>query len=381
MEQATRVQILQDIIRINTVNDHEKNVTDYIAKLFDHYGIKYETFEQFPGRTNLVAEIGQGTDERILGFTGHQDTVAISDESKWTYNPFSATIVGDRVYGRGAGDMKSGLAAIVVALIELVQEGRLPKGKLRFLATIGEEYGAPGAYYLTDKGYARDLNALVVAEPHNGNVNYAHCGSLNYRIKSYGKAVHSSIPELGVNALTNLVKYINKEPELFDNAPLDPLLGGLAHSVTVMRAGDQVNSIPEYAYLDGNIRPTKVFNNQLVIDTIENALAELNQEDGVHLEFELIHNFFPVTTEPEHPFVKLVQDTSNKYFEKESELEISHGATDASVFVQDNPDLPVVIFGADDGGRSHQVDEYTTISSYIATIESLKEIAQDYFEE
>ncbi len=380
MEQATRVQILQDLIRINTVNDHEKNVADYIAKLFDKYGVKYETFEQFPGRTNLVATIGAGKDDRILGFTGHMDTVAISDPSKWTYDPFSATIVGDKVFGRGAGDMKSGLAAIVVAIIELTQENKLPKGILRFLATIGEEYGAPGAYYLTDKGYARDLDALVVAEPHNGNVTSAHCGSFNYRIKSYGKAVHSSIPELGINALTNLVKYINKEPELFDNAPIDPLLGGLAHSVTVMHAGDQVNSIPEYAYLYGNIRPTKVFNNQMVIDTIQNAVNELNKEDGVQLDFEIIHNFFPVSTQPDHEFVQLVQKTSNKHFDKEAELTISHGATDASVFVQDNAELPVVIFGADDGGRSHQVDEYTTISSYISTIESLKDIAQEYFE-
>lgn len=378
MEKQEKIQILQDLIKINTVNGNEAEVANYIAKLFDKHGIKYEILEQFPGRSNLVAEIGQKTDKRILGFTGHQDTVAVSDETKWTHNPFSAEIVGDKVFGRGAGDMKSGLAAIIVAIVELVDAGTLPTGTLRFIATVGEEYGAPGAYYLTEKGYAHDLDALLVGEPHNGNVTYAHCGSFNYRIKSYGKSVHSSVPETGINSLTNLVKYINVEEHLFDDAKNDDLLGGLAHSVTVLHAGDQVNSIPDYAYLDGNIRPTKVFNNEMVIEHIKDAVKKLNEEDGVQLEFEVIHNFYPMSTDPNSDFVKLVAQKSEKYFGRKPELTIDHGATDASVFVQDNTTMPVVIFGPD-SDRSHQIDEFTTIPSYLDTIEALKAVALDYF--
>ena len=380
MNKEERIKIFTDILAINSVNDNEGAVHEYLATLLNAHGIKTQLFEERPGRKSLVAEIGQGTDSRVLGFSGHADTVTVPDESKWTYQPFAGTVVGDLIYGRGAADMKGGLAAIVIAMVELADAGTLPAGTVRLLGTVGEEYDAYGAKDLTERGVSADLAGLVITEPTEGNITYAHAGALNYRVKSFGKTVHSSTPEKGINAIYNLTKFVVAEQSLFDSVPVDDSLGKIAHSLTIIKGGDQINSIPEYAEVDGNIRPTPSFSNQQVIDLIQAKIDELNKEDGVKLELEVIHNFLPVATPKDSSFLKFVQEVGTKHFKKEPVLQVELGGTDASDFVVKNPTLPVAIFGNNSFGSSHQIDEHTDITSYFALIESIKEISLRFFE-
>ncbi len=380
MNKEERIKIFTDILAINSVNDNEGAVHEYLATLLNAHGIKTQLFEERPGRKSLVAEIGQGTDSRVLGFSGHADTVTVPDESKWTYQPFAGTVVGDLIYGRGAADMKGGLAAIVIAMVELADAGTLPAGTVRLLGTVGEEYDAYGAKDLTERGVSADLAGLVITEPTEGNITYAHAGALNYRVKSFGKTVHSSTPEKGINAIYNLTKFVVAEQSLFDSVPVDDSLGKIAHSLTIIKGGDQINSIPEYAEVDGNIRPTPSFSNQQVIDLIQAKIDELNKEDGVKLELEVIHSFLPVATPKDSSFLKFVQEVGTKHFKKEPVLQVELGGTDASDFVVKNPTLPVAIFGNNSFGSSHQIDEHTDITSYFALIESIKEISLRFFE-
>lgn len=149
-----------------------------------------------------MAEISNGQG-RVLGISGHMDVVAAGDQKLWSQDQYGADIVDGKLYGRGATDMKSGLAALVIAMIEAKQKGDF-SGTIRLLATVGEESGEVGARQLTDLGYADDLDAIIVAEPFNGRILYAHGGSYNYKIKSHGISAHSSTPDLGENAIHHL---------------------------------------------------------------------------------------------------------------------------------------------------------------------------------
>ncbi|WP_295729111.1 ArgE/DapE family deacylase [uncultured Limosilactobacillus sp.] len=383
MEKDEQIQVLEDLIKINSVNGNEIEVANYLKQLFNDHGLDAKIDAFGDRRANLIVEFGEG--DQVFGVTGHMDTVAVGDEAKWSHSPFNPTRNGDRLYGRGAADMKSGLAAEVVALIELHDAGQLPKGHVRFIATAGEEYGTPGANRLEAAGVADDLIGLLVGEPTSGNVVYAHSGSLNYRIISTGKAVHSSQPENGVNAIDALVDYCVKERHLFDDAPTDPYLGKVKHSVTVVSGGDQVNTIPDSAWLKGNIRPTKSFNNDHVISKIEQAVREVNAKGQGQLTFELIHNFRPVASDPHSKFVERALRATQKAYHSlpahhQPTLKTINGATDASVFVKCNPDLPVIVLGADDWRIAHQINEYTTISSYLATIQTYREIIEHFFD-
>ena len=382
MEEKEKIKILQDLIQINSVNGNELEVAEYLHKLFAKSNLELKVDEFGDRRANLVLDVGQS--EKVLGLTGHMDTVALGNEDKWNYPPLEAKIDGDRLYGRGAADMKSGLAALAIAIIELSDLGKIP-GHIRFIATAGEEYGTPGANRLRDLGVAKDLDALVVGEATNGDIIYAHSGSFNYRIVSHGKSVHSSTPELGNNALDALVDFAAIERTLFDDVPRDPYLGELKHSVTILNVGEQVNTIPDEGELYGNIRPTSAFNNKQIVERLKSAVDEVNDKNGAKLTFELIHDWYPVVSNPEDDFVQTALTVSQEVFSnyvegKQPELITMNGATDASVFVKDNTNLPVIILGPGESNVSHQIDEYTTISSYLALVEIYKQIILRYFE-
>lgn len=379
MDKEKQAKILKDLIQINSVNGNEIDVAVYLAKLFEQYGFKTEIDAFGDRRANLIVEFGSDSSKRVLGVTGHMDTVAIGNRNNWHHDPFGAETQGDRLYGRGAADMKSGLAAQVIALIELKESGWQPDGKIRFIATAGEEYGTPGANRLEERGIAKDLDALIVGEPTGGNIVYATSGSYNYQVICKGRSAHSSMPERGVNAVSGLARFIELEDRLFDNVPLDQYLGSVKHSITILKAGDQVNTIPDHAELRGNIRPTRAFDNQKVTQRLNQAIDYLNQTTDYQLSLNILNDWWPIATDPQNELVKLALTASKNSYQKDPELTIINGATDASVFVKHRPELPVIVLGADEWSRAHQVDEYTTWSSYFATISAYQTIMRDFF--
>lgn len=379
MDKEKQAKILKDLIQINSVNGNEIDVAAYLAKLFEQYGFKTEIDAFGDRRANLIVEFGSDSSKRVLGVTGHMDTVAIGNRNNWHHDPFGAETQGNRLYGRGAADMKSGLAAQVIALIELKESGWQPDGKIRFIATAGEEYGTPGANRLEERGIAKDLDALIVGEPTGGNIVYATSGSYNYQVICKGRSAHSSMPERGVNAVSGLARFIELEDRLFDNVPFDQYLGSVKHSITILKAGDQVNTIPDHAELRGNIRPTRAFDNQKVTQRLNQAIDYLNQTTDYQLSLNILNDWWPIATDPQNELVKLALTASKNSYQKDPELTIINGATDASVFVKHRPELPVIVLGADEWSRAHQVDEYTTWSSYFATISAYQTIMRDFF--
>lgn len=380
MEASEQVKVLQDLIQIHSVNGNEIEVAKYLQQLLETHGITAEVDEFGDRRANLTALIGQGKTDRVLGLTGHMDTVAVTNPDRWQHDPFGGNIVGgNKIYGRGAADMKSGLAAQAIALIELKEAGALPTGTVKFIATAGEELGTPGAYRLEKQGAAKGLNGLVVGEPTGGNVIFAHSGSMNYEVDSIGKSAHSSMPDRGINAITGLLKYVEAESDLFTGTPDDPYLGKVQHSVTVIDGGDQVNTIPDHAKLQGNIRPTAAFDNQAVADRLNAAIDKINHQTPYQLKLNIFQDYHPISTDPDSKFVQSALAAAKQFFPHEVKTDIINGATDASVFTIHRPDLPVIVLGSDSWDVAHQTDEFTTIPSYLATVKTYQQIIKDFF--
>ena len=273
MGNEEKIAILQEMIRIKSVNGNEGEVAAYLNQLLNQHGIQGEIISHTEGRDNLVATYhnGQG---RVLGLSGHMDVVSAGDESNWTYPPFAAEIKGNRLYGRGTTDMKSGLAAMVIAMIELKESGKPFNGTIKLLATVGEEVGELGSEQLTKAGYVDDLDGLIIGEPTNYHLMYTHMGSINYTVVSHGKEAHSSMPQEGYNAINHLNEFITRANEQMDALANDfqnSALGKTIHNVTVINGGNQVNSIPSQAQLQGNIRSIPEFPNDQIIDLLQNA--------------------------------------------------------------------------------------------------------------
>lgn len=377
MEKEKKISILQDVIRIKSVNGNEKEVAEYFQNLLKEYDIESELVDyEEPGRSNLVATIQKG-EGKTLGISGHLDVVSAGDESQWKYPPYDAHIEGNKLYGRGSTDMKSGTTALILSLIEMKEEGIEFEGTIKLLLTVGEEVGELGSMQLTELGYADDLDALLIAEPTSYSIVYAHKGSINYTVESHGKSSHSSMPEEGINAINQLNQFItkaNKEmDEVMDKYEND-ILGKFIHNITVIEGGDQVNSIPDYAKVEANIRSIPEFSNDQTVELLEKIIDEINEDLDGTLKLIVDFDKQPVESDPDS---ELIQNIQNIFDENLPLIGIS-ATTDAAEFTKAEKDFDVVIFGPGVPSLPHQVDEYVEIDNYLEFIDVYKKLFPAY---
>ncbi|HAC3175695.1 TPA_asm: ArgE/DapE family deacylase [Listeria innocua] len=377
MERDRKIQILKDIVNIDSTNGHEEQVANYLQKLFADYGIESEKVQYDVDRASLVSEIGSN-DGKVLAFSGHMDVVDAGDVSKWKFPPFEATEHEGKLYGRGATDMKSGLAAMVIAMIELHEEKQKLNGKIRLLATVGEEVGELGAEQLTQKGYADDLDGLIIGEPSGHRIVYAHKGSINYTVKSTGKNAHSSMPEFGVNAIDNLLLFYNEVEKFVKSIDAtNEILGDFIHNVTVIDGGNQVNSIPEKAQLQGNIRSIPEMDNETVKQVLVKIINKLNKQENVNLELIFDYDKQPVFSDKNSDLVHIAKSVASDIVKEEIPLLGISGTTDAAEFTKAKKEFPVIIFGP--GNETpHQVNENVSVENYLEMVDVYKRIAIEF---
>ncbi|EKM9526001.1 ArgE/DapE family deacylase [Listeria monocytogenes] len=377
MDRQKKIQILKDMVNIDSTNGHEEQVANYLQKLLAEHGIESEKVQYDVDRASLVSKIGS-SDEKVLAFSGHMDVVDAGDVSKWKFPPFEATEHEGKIYGRGATDMKSGLAAMVIAMIELHEEKQKLNGKIRLLATVGEEVGELGAEQLTQKGYADDLDGLIIGEPSGHRIVYAHKGSINYTVKSTGKNAHSSMPEFGVNAIDNLLLFYNEVEKFVKSIDAtNELLGDFIHNVTVIDGGNQVNSIPEKAQLQGNIRSIPEMDNETVKQVLVKIINKLNKQENVNLELIFDYDKQPVFSDKNSDLVHIAKSVASDIVKEEIPLLGISGTTDAAEFTKAKKAFPVIIFGP--GNETpHQVNENVPVENYLEMIDVYKRIAIEF---
>jgi succinyl-diaminopimelate desuccinylase len=357
------VDVLRDLVNINTSNGNEIKTATYIKTLLEKFDINATIIPITDSRVDLVAEIGNG--EPVLGISGHMDVVPAGDENNWNSDPFILDERDNKLYGRGTSDMKSGLAAMIIAMIQIKENNLLSRGTIRLMATMGEEVGELGSQKLYEDGYMDDVDALVIGEPSGYMVVYAHKGSMDIKLKSKGKAAHSSLPEEGYNAIDPLISLLNKANKLFkDSNKQNSLLGKATFSTTIIEGGNQVNSIPEFASSEMNIRTIPEFDNKEVEKIMEDLVHKQN-EAGAEITMDIYMSQPSVETDSNSSLVKLSKDLGTKYAGFDVEAVAIPPVTDASNLLKGkSKSFPLAIFGPG-SDTPHKVDEYVDKQMYL----------------
>ncbi len=354
IEDDAALKILADVIKIPSVNDHELTVAKYLQALLAKYDISAKIHPITGDRANLVAEIGH--EQPVLAVSGHMDVVAAGDLAAWDTDPFTLVEKSGQLFGRGVTDMKAGLVALVVAMINIQQQGGPKHGTIRLLATMGEEVGEAGSAAFYQQGAMQDAAGLLIAEPSTVYGTAAEQkGSCDLKLTSKGKAVHSSTPERGYNALVPLIKLLNEANDYFETIPAGEM-GPVRFNIDVLNGGDQVNSLPDLATALVNVRTIPEYDNDQVTQKLADLIAAYNQQ-GADIKMTAIMNESPIATTADNRLVKLVQTIGKPYAGRDVVVASSPGITDASNLAKRQPaDFPFAVYGPGNMTQ-HQVNE------------------------
>lgn len=402
-----KVEILSEIVAIPSVNDNELAVAQYLAQWLNQYDIDTH-IDYISGQSaNLIATIGSG--KPVVAVSGHMDVVNEGNHDDWTSPPFELTERNGHLYGRGAADMKSGLAALVIAMIEIKASGQLKNGTIKLLATAGEEMEQAGSEQLYRKGYMDDVDALVIAEPSYPSIVYAHKGSMDIKITSKGRSSHSSTPFMGENAITPLIELIqninqayeditqsikgtaldygNMVNQMADQLPsfvskdeVQTRIQGLVMTNSMINGGSQVNSVPDHATATFNVRTIPEYDNTKVKALFEKYINEANQR-GAHLTHDIYLDLDPVVTTGDNHLFKLGHQLAQTYFDSSALIDTPTVAvTDASNLLKGKSEaFPFLMIGPGQG--PHQIDECVNKVHYLKFIDYYIELLLTYLNE
>jgi len=349
------ISLTQKLLAFQTINPpgNELEVAQFVGKLLLENGFEVSYPEYEENRLHLVAEKGVSGEVAPLVFSGHFDTVPLGEKS-WSKDPFSGVIEGDRIYGRGSSDMKGGLAAMTVAAIEATRTS-VPPGGIRLIFSAGEELGCLGISQLVKSGCELGkARAVLVGEPTANFPAIGHKGALYLTARCTGKTAHSSMPELGDNAIYKAARAVLRAEKFRFQAEHDLLLGLPSINVGKFRGGMNVNSVPDLAEFTIDIRTTTRTPHQTLLERLKHELGdEVVLETMVDLE--------PVSNAESDPFVQMVYQVCGIDENSSSGLKALPYLTDGSVLQACYGAVPTIILGPGEPSLAHQTDEYCSV--------------------
>lgn len=360
------VSLTKQLVGIDTVNPpgNEAQAVHLVAPILKAAGFDIKEYDYAPGRRSLVAHKGR-TDRPSVLLSGHLDTVPFGAKP-WATPPLEATCVDRKLYGRGAADMKGGVAVLITAAVEFSR--RIKDRPITVVLSADEEKGCGGVTRLIAEGVIPLALCVLVAEPTNNVPCLGHKGVFWLKSLFHGKTAHSAFPELGDNALFKAAQaVVALNNNIFDDN-FHPIMGEATLVTSRLFSGDNYNSVPDLAELGIDIRSTVNWSHEDMLSTIEKVLEPLQPE------IEIILNLPPIWTNPDSQVVDVIFSACDEVRGKKHVPQIVTIYTDGGILGPGLGKVPVVILGPGDTGMTHQVDEFVSVDDLIQCVEIYLEI-------
>lgn len=365
----TSLDWLDKLIAFDTTSRYSNlSLIEYLANAFNDFKINpiliYDSKEP---KANLLATL-PGRDGRVTGgivLSGHTDVVPV-DGQEWDSNPFQATIKNNRVYGRGACDMK-GYIAVVMALIPQFRTMSLDF-PVHFAFSYDEEIGCLGAPHLIDKILEFDYQpaACIVGEPTSMLPVIGHKGKQSYKCQIHGVAAHSSLTEQGSNAIehaASLISYIRGLSLDFKNKGYHDHSYDVPYTTlttNLIKGGNSYNTIPNLCEFIFEFRNLAVDNpdelHQKIVGFVEDELKPMmkSEQTAADVTLDTIAKAPGLDTNPSEALVRAAQLVcrNNKL------LKVAY-ATEAGLFQQAR--IPTIVCGPGSIEQAHRANEYVDI--------------------
>lgn len=360
------LDIVCELIRIPSENPpgSEEAAARYVLQLLRDEGIEAELQWAAPQRPNVVARLKGTAEGPSLLYNGHLDVVPAGEG--WSEDPFAAVIRGGELIGRGAADMKSGVAAMLYAAILLHRRGCPFAGELILLFNVDEERENVGMRHFLRSGVHADF--AVIGEPTDLGICTAHKGVGRYRIRTAGVAGHAAKVLEPDNAIPKMAALISAlEPlrsRLKESA--DPLLGYATLNVTQIKGGTAPNIVPQHCEIEVDRRVIPGETAAQVLEQLKetlNAAAGTSSSAGLsagtgEVTYEVDdYLFIPASTIPQdHELVQALVEVTGDVLGNPSAIGIFEATCEAP-FLSVDLGIPTVIFGPGSLDQAHVKDE------------------------
>jgi len=381
------VDFTRRLVRIPSVYDparglNEESAAELVIEQMRSFGWDPETDVVAPGRPNVIATIDGGEPGPTLMFEGHLDVVTEGNPDEWTHDPFGAELEGGRIWGRGAADMKSGVAAMLFAADELARRRPFP-GRVVVATLVDEEGMMIGAKDFVARGRAAGIDAAVCCEPEGGEVCHVAKGALRLRIGLTGKMAHGAMPFQGRNpnraAAAVLDALARLEARLQDLHGEHPYLGLVWVTPTVLRSGEpaQMNVMPAEAQIWVDVRTIPSVEHDAVITELRQVVCDAGAPLGVTTVVEVIDDRPPVATPEDDPLVRALLAAHAAVGTSPARLGGVPGATDGTVLTS-RAGIPTVVYGPGGKWIAHQADEFVEVDDVITHAEVYVDAAERF---
>lgn len=391
------LEILKDLIRIPSVNPmgrevsgdiyYEGRMTEHLQKWCEGLGLSFEREEVHTGRENLYAllpgTVSLEDGGPLIVWEVHQDTVPIEG---MTIDPFEPNIAEGKIYGRGACDIKGGMAAMMAAIEALKKSPPPTMPNIVIAFAVNEEHGFTGATALArqfqsgqSKFFPRIPDAVVVAEPTDLNVVVAHKGAVRWRLETQGKAAHSSDPSRGKNAVYDMARVVSELEKIataeVPAAGSHPRLGSPTLSVGLIQGGISVNTVPDRCMIEVDRRLLPGESATEAMNFIVSLLNERLPGDTALTHHEPFIATMGLSDENNHELAKRLTGAVEK-FNRNSELVGAPYGTDASVLSATG--APAVVFGPGSIHQAHTHNEWLDITELELAAKILVQFVVDW---
>jgi len=377
-------KFLQELVRIPSLSTHEEALASRLADEMRRVGFSEVRTDRMG---NVIGRVGTGKGRKLL-FNGHMDVVGVGDPTRWRHPPYEGVIEDGVLYGRGACDMKGGLAAMVYAVGALVDAGVQLAGDLYVVGVVQEEpcEGLAMQVLVEQEGIRPDF--VILGEPSDLQVRVGHRGRLEMRVKVQGKSAHASSPALGNNAVHNAARLIFGIELLAPRLAHDDFLGQGTIAVTEIESqAASRNAVPDCCifYLDrrltlGETERKALAEVQNIINT-EEVVAEVRVTEYQAASYTGYdcrgRNTFPAwAMSQDHPLVQTTVRSVRETLGYRPRLGRWAFSTDGT-YTAGVADIPTVGFGPGEERYAHTQDEQIRLNDVVDAARVYARLAVD----
>ena len=368
-------RLAQELVRIDSSDPgaYEDEIERYIKALVEERlarlnhptldAIRVEELEVLPGRRNLMITVPGLSDEPRLVYICHMDTVTLGDGWDADIAPLGAVVRNDKLYGRGACDMKGGLACAIAALVHTLERvaanGALPRRGFSLICSVDEEDFMRGSEAAIDAGWVCSREWVLDTEPTDRQIQVAHKGRTWFEIEMAGVTAHASQPWKGADAVAAMAEVVCALRRAFMALPVHDELGPSTITFGQIEGGYRPYVVPDHAKVWVDMRLTPPTDTATVTRMVEQAIAVAEAAvPGCHGSYTVTGDRPAIERDPNSPLLAALKHAADSVTGMDTAVGFFTGYTDTAVIAGKTGNRNCMSYGPGSLALAHKPNEY-----------------------